>query len=86
MLGVWIVFVFASFFVSIMTMNYFHFRRWFGGDVGQEVLDLRSWSGTYEFLWKQRRPYQRILLWTGFTAVFLTLLGGAIATLIVRFR
>jgi hypothetical protein len=86
MLGVWFVFLFASFLVSLLTMNYFHFRYIFRRRVSPATLNLRSWRGFFEFFWTQRAPYQRVLLWTGIVAFFLTQLGAVIATIIVRIR
>jgi len=82
LLGCWFIFLFISFLISILMMNFVQirflrrqgWRKLFGRRLG--------WRETLSICWTDLSPIQRILLWTGLAAFMLTIFGAAIATIL----
>jgi hypothetical protein len=72
MLRIWFIFIFGSFAVSILTLTYVQTRIW--KKRGWSVLRERPLSETY---WTHLSPVERVLLWLGFVALFITLVSAS---------
>jgi len=71
MLTIWFIFLIASFAVSVLTLTYVQTRVW--RKQGWRALRERPLLDTY---WVDLTPLERVLLWPGVIAFFLTLLLG----------
>jgi hypothetical protein len=71
MLAIWFIFLIASFAVSVLTLTYVQTRVW--RKLGWRALRERPLLDTY---WGDLTPLERLLLWPGVIAFFLTLLLG----------
>ncbi len=72
MLAAWVVFLFASFLVSVLAMTYIQVRA--ASKYGWRGLQQRSFRETY---WRELSLVERSLLWPGLVAFGLTLLAAA---------
>ena len=72
MLGAWVVFLFASFLVSVLAMTYIQVRA--ASKYGWRGLRQRPLLETY---WRELSLVERGLLWPGLVAFGLTLLAAA---------
>jgi hypothetical protein len=84
MFAYWIIFLFVSMAISIFTMNLVQFRLlrrkgW------RHFFRRHSWHEWYGFYWTELSPIQRLLVWTGIVAFFVTLFGAAIGTLLNKY-
>ena len=73
MLAVWIIFLFVSFAVSVLTGSYVQIR----------VARKHGWRGLRErplldTYWYELSPVERILLWPGIVAFTITLLSAVV--------
>jgi len=71
MLRIWLIFIFGSFAVSILTLTYVQTRVW--KKQGWSALRERPFSETY---WTNLSPVERVLLWLGFVALYITLVSA----------
>jgi len=82
MTAYWIIFLFVSFATTIVTMNFLQLRLAYRNGWRYFFHRPRSWHDFRGAYWTELSPIQRILVWTGIVAFFLTLFGAAIGTLL----
>ena len=68
MLLAWFIFLCGSFAVSVLTLSYVQTRVW--RKQGWRALRQRPLRETY---WANLSPAERVLLWVGYVALFITL-------------
>jgi len=73
----WVVFLFASFAVSVLALTYVQVRG--AARYGWRGLSNRPFLQTY---WRELSVLQRSLLWPGLVAFTLTLLAAAVLALL----
>ena len=81
MLRIWLIFIFGSSAVSILTLTYVQTRVW--KKQGWNTLRTRQLSETY---WANLSPMERVLLWLGYVAFFITLVAATGWKLVTMFR
>jgi len=81
MLRIWFIFCLGSFAVSVLTLAYVQTRVW--KKQGWNTLRTRPLSETY---WANLSPMERVLLWLGYVAFFITLVAATGWKLVTMFR
>jgi hypothetical protein len=71
MLRIWFIFCLGSFAASVLTLTYVQTRVW--KKQGWSALRERPLSETY---WANLSPVERVLLWLGFVALYITLVSA----------
>ena len=71
MLRIWFIFCLGSFAVSVLTLTYVQICVW--KKHGWSALRKRPLAATY---WANLSPVERVLLWLGFVALYITLVSA----------
>ena len=77
LVSIWIVLLFASFAITVLALSFVQVRLM--GREGWRVFRAHSLVDLY---WRKRTPIERLLIWPGLVAFFLTLLAGIVSTLV----
>jgi hypothetical protein len=78
LIACWFIFMFVSFGVSVLTLCFVQIR----------LIQRRGWPNwppwrtALEDYWTELSPIQRVLIYTGLVAFFLTFFAGVIGTLL----
>ena len=80
MFKTWLVFLYTSFVVSVLTMTFVQIRAM------QNAGSWRSLRGRpfFQTYWRELSMTQRVLLWTGITAFVITLVVAQVAAIFHR--
>jgi hypothetical protein len=81
MLRIWFIFCLGSFAVSVLTLAYVQTRVW--KKQGWSASRTRPLAETY---WANLSPAERVLLWLGYIAFFITLVSATGWKLVTMFR
>jgi len=81
MLRIWFIFCLGSFAVSVLTLTYVQICVW--KKHGWSALRKRPLAATY---WANLSPVERVLLWLGFVALYITLVSATGWKLVTMFR